>query len=109
MRARASCSTRRRSRSRLGKLWSSTMETWWSEAGGLIDGDLRGLQVFRHSLEIMFRVDRRHASRARGGDRLPVDVILRVAARKHARHARLRSVVRDDVAVRVHLDLPAEE
>ena len=43
------------------------------------------------------------------GDRLPVDVILHVAAREHARHARLRAVVRDDVAVGVELELAAEE
>src|SRR5439155_26101135 len=40
---------------------------------------------------------------------LPVDVILYVAAREHAGHARLRAVVRDDVAVLIELELPAEE
>ena len=46
---------------------------------------------------------------AGGGDRLPVDVILDVAAGEHAGDARLRAVVRDDVAVRVELELAAEE
>ena len=43
------------------------------------------------------------------GDRLPVDVILHVAAREDAGDARLRAVVRDDVAVGVQLELTAEQ
>ena len=53
-----------------------------------------------HALEVALGVDRGHAARAGGGDGLAVDVILHVAAGEHARHARARAVVRDDVAVR---------
>ena len=52
----------------------------------------------------MFGVKRGHAARARRRDRLLVDVILHVAAREHARYARLRAVVRDDVAVSVEFE-----
>ncbi len=45
-------------------------------------------------------IDRGHAARAGGGDRLPIDVILHVAGGEHTRHVRARAAVRHDVAVR---------
>src|SRR5438128_137637 len=48
----------------------------------------------------MLRVERSHASRSCRGHCLPVDVILNVTAREDAADARLRAVVRDDVAIR---------
>ena len=59
--------------------------------------------------EIVLRVDGGHAARSGRGDRLPVDVVLHVAAGEHARDRRLRSVVRDQVAVHVRLELPREQ
>src|SRR6185295_6271213 len=66
-----------------------------------------GLMVLR--LEPPLAVERRHAARARGGDGLPVDVVLAVAAREHALDVRLRAVVRDEIAVLVRLQLSAKE
>jgi len=65
--------------------------------------------MFRNPVEIVLGVERRHASAAGGGDRLPIDVVLHVAAGKHAGHARLCSVVREDVAVGVELDLTVKQ
>ena len=41
--------------------------------------------VLRHALEVFLGVDRRHAAGAGGGDRLAVDVVLDVAARRRRR------------------------
>ena len=59
--------------------------------------------------QIAFGIERRHAAGPGRGDRLPVDVVLHVAAREHAFDARFRAIVGDDVAVRVHLDLSPEQ
>ena len=61
---------------------------------------LRFSQVLRQAVQIVLGVERCHAARAGGGDRLPVDVILDVAAGEHAGDARSRAGVRARVAVR---------
>src|ERR1051326_5810120 len=66
-------------------------------------------QVFGNVVDVMLGVDGGHAAAARGGDRLAVDVVLHVAAREYAGDARLRAVVRDQVAVLIHLELTAEQ
>ena len=65
--------------------------------------------VLRPAFDESFRVERGHAARAGGGDRLAIDVILDVAAREDAGHARLRAVVRHDVAVGVEFELRCEQ
>ena len=65
--------------------------------------------MLRQPFQIFFGVDRGHAAGARGRHRLAVDMILHVAAREHARDARARPGVRDDVAVHVGFELPFEE
>src|SRR2546426_467939 len=79
-----------------------------SPVSTVVESSDRG-EMFWDVLEEVLGVDRGHAAASSRGDRLPIDVVLHVAARKHARDARLRSVVRDDVAVRVHLELTAEQ
>src|SRR5205814_6715991 len=61
------------------------------------------------AVEIALGVDRGHAARAGGGNRLTIDVVLHVACGKHPRTGRLRPVMRADVAGFVELDLAAEE
>ena len=56
-------------------------------------------QVFRDILEVVLGINCGHAARPGGGDRLAVDVVLDVAAGEDTGHARLRTVVSDDVAV----------
>ena len=56
--------------------------------GGCAGGRDRVVQTF----EVALGIERRHAARSRRRDRLAVDVVLHVAGREHARHARLRSV-----------------
>src|SRR5262245_9211160 len=68
-----------------------------------------GLYGVVKTLQITLGIERGHTARAGGGDRLAVDVILHVASRKHAGHARLRAVLRLDVAVGVQIDLPDEQ
>ena len=46
-------------------------------------------------------VDRSHAAGARRGDRLAVDVILHIAASKHAGNIGLGAVVGENVAARI--------
>ena len=60
-------------------------------------------------VEVVLGVDGRHAARARRGNRLPVNVILHVAAREDTRHAGVRALVGDDVAIGIHLELAPEE
>jgi hypothetical protein len=55
------------------------------------------------TLQKPFRIDRRHATSAGRSDRLAVDVILHVAAGKHAGDVGLGTVVGDDVACRVEI------
>src|SRR4051812_44014711 len=60
--------------------------------------------------EPSFRVDRRAAPGARGGDRLPVGAVDQVAGREDAVQVRVRAAaLGDDVAVLVQLDLPLHE
>ena len=65
--------------------------------------------MLRQPFQILLGVDRRHAAGAGGGNRLTVDVILDVARGEDARDVGARAVVRQDVAVRVHLELTLEE
>ena len=60
-----------------------------------------------NAVEVVLGVERGHAAGPGGRDRLPVHVVLHVAAGEHARHAGLGAVVRDDVAVGVQLELTA--
>src|SRR5208283_5713082 len=61
-------------------------------------------------IEPALRVDRRHASRARGRDRLPIDAVGNVAGGKHAIDAGVgRSRFHLQVADLVHLELALEE
>src|SRR5262245_62209851 len=61
------------------------------------------------SFEEAFGIERRHAARACGRDRLPIDVVLYIAGGEDARHARLRARAREDVSVLVELDLSHEQ
>ena len=61
--------------------------------------------MLRQPIEVVLGIDRSHAAGAGGGDGLPVDVILHVAAREDARNARSCAAVRAQVAVRIHLEL----
>src|SRR5262245_9671034 len=55
-------------------------------------------------------IDGRHAAAAGGGDRLAIAVVLHVACREHPGDAGLgRLVLRQQVAVLVHLETAAEE
>src|ERR1700727_3450926 len=54
------------------------------------------------------RFDRGHAARARGGDGLPVVVILYVARREDTRDIRLGSVMGEEEAVVVNIELAFE-
>ena len=58
--------------------------------------------------QVAFGVEGGHAARAGRRDGLAVGMVLHVAAGEDARHAGLRAVVRQDVAVRVELDLARE-
>ena len=51
--------------------------------------------------EISLRIDGCHTTRAGGGDRLAVNMILNIAARKHARNIGLRAVMSQDVSERI--------
>src|SRR2546423_4155140 len=68
-----------------------------------------GLAVERVSeLEPALGIDRRHAAAPRGRDGLPVDAVLDVPGDEDALDARA-GAVGEDVAVRVEVQLPAEE
>src|SRR5687767_7077676 len=79
--------------------------TRWTPRKSEKPGDRSGLEMLRHTLQVPLGVDGGHAAGAGGGDGLAVDVVLDVAAREDARHARLGAVVGDEVAVGVHLEL----
>ena len=42
------------------------------------------MQMLGDAVQIMLGVERSHAARAGRGDRLPIDMVLHVAAREHA-------------------------
>jgi hypothetical protein len=47
------------------------------------------------------RIDGCHATRAGGGDRLAINMILHVAARKHTRNICLGAAMRQDITERI--------
>src|SRR5213593_3967266 len=97
-----SSSTLHSSPSRRARPLSSTTTTSSSAAAGLttLNGDRRltnlCLQVFWNVVDEVLGVERGHASRSSRGDGLPIDMILNVSTREHARHACFRAVVRND-------------
>src|SRR6266851_6351540 len=107
-RAPRSSLTRRRPQSLRDRPWSSSTRTSSREGAGSTSRS-SALEVLRYALEVTFRVKRRHAARPGGRDGLPIDVVLHVTASKDARHAGLCAAVRDEVAIRVHLKLTAEQ
>src|SRR3954467_12600479 len=131
--AQKSRSTQRRSRLHPDRRSCSTTEIQWSAEGGSIKkkpqraqrtrktvypraslrswraARLNRREVLRDFVQMVLGVDRRHAARSRGGNRLPVDVVLDIAAREDAGDAGLRAVVGDDVAVLIELDLATEQ
>src|SRR5579862_3017310 len=76
--------------------WTSKYAGKRPGASGLVSG------------EEPLRFDRGHAARARGGDGLPVVVILYVARREDTRDIRLGSVMGEEVAIGVHIELAFE-
>src|SRR2546427_3795990 len=61
------------------------------------------------ALEITLGVESRHAAGAGGRDRLAVYMVRHVARGEHARPARGRPLVGDQISVGVHLELSLEE
>src|SRR5215472_9112843 len=53
-------------------------------------------------------INRSHAPRSSGSDRLPVAVILHVASNEHARNGSQAAVLGDQVAVRIHFQFSLE-
>ena len=58
--------------------------------------------------QITFRFDRRHATRPGRRNRLPIRPVLHVACMEDALAARTRAAMRNDVAIRIQVDLPDE-
>src|SRR4029450_12330257 len=74
-----------------------------------LEFEARSCQILRDSFEVSLGVQRRHAPGARCRDCLPVNVILNVPTGKDTWHARFRPIMREDVPVRVQLELIAEQ
>src|SRR5437870_13566054 len=58
--------------------------------------------------EELFRVDRRHAARSGGRNRLPVAMVLHIPRDEHARNIREASMLRNQISVRVHVQFALE-
>src|SRR5690606_1780334 len=103
-RCHSSCARKPRTRSRS----SSTGDP--DSGAPLVIGARGGGPSVIEAREEPFGVERGHAARTRGGNRLAVRPVRHVARGEHARNARARRARLDlDVAVVVQLELPAEE